>query len=310
MKIFTGSCILLLTLPNCLFAQQNRELVQVTDLLRIKSISGINLSKDGSRAVFTVNGIEPDGDSKLDYKYVNHIYSVDLDGSSQPRELTTKESSSQPAWSPDMSQLAFTRSVDGKPQVFLMSTGGGEPVQFTHFKFGASSPKWSPDGSRIIFSSDIELKDLLKDSTLNPGYSLPQWPFEQAGFDRNESLLLPLAKPNPDGNMDEIRAYLDGNISDKKAKLLTRLDFQDEMQTSASISFTHFFIQDLRGHAPREITHGFYTYTNVLFTPDGKHLIISGAIDSTENPNRSREAQIYMADSMGNNLHLLWVNKI
>jgi len=305
MRFYTGPFLLFSILSYSLFAQQAKEPVQVTDLLRIKSIGGINFSKDGSKAVFTVTNIEPDGDSKLDYKYVNHVYAVPADGSEQPKQITTKESSSQPGWSPDLTQLAFTRSVEGKSQVFLMPTNGGEPVQLTHFKYGASSPKWSPDGSRIIFSSEIDLKDLLKDSTLNPGYSLPPWPFEQAGFDRNESLLLPLAKPNPDGNIDEIRAYLDANISDKKAKILNKLNFQDELQTSANISFTHFFVQDVKGHAPQEITHGFYDFSGATFTPDGKHLIITGDINPKEHPDRSEESKIYIADSAGNNLHQL-----
>ncbi len=49
---------------------QTKEPIKVTDMLKIKSINGINLSKDGNRAVFTVTAIEPDGDSKWEYKYV------------------------------------------------------------------------------------------------------------------------------------------------------------------------------------------------------------------------------------------------
>ena len=45
---------------------QTREPVKVTDMLKIRSINGINLSNDGSKAVFTVTTIEPDGESKWD----------------------------------------------------------------------------------------------------------------------------------------------------------------------------------------------------------------------------------------------------
>gem|GEM_PF-5638329 len=62
--------LLLFILPITLLstAQYGKEPVKVTDMLKIKSISGVNLSKDGSKAVFTVTSIEPEGDSKLEHK--------------------------------------------------------------------------------------------------------------------------------------------------------------------------------------------------------------------------------------------------
>ena len=80
---------------------QNKQPVTVTDMLKIKSIGNVTLSPDGSKAAFTVTAIENDENNKLDYKYVTQIWMVLTDGSSAPRQLTTKENSVQPAWSPD-----------------------------------------------------------------------------------------------------------------------------------------------------------------------------------------------------------------
>src|SRR5258705_11479888 len=102
------------------YGQSGHEPVRVTDMLKIQSLSGVTLSKDGRQAAFTVTKIEPDADSKADYKYVNHIYVVSTDVGTPPRELTVKEGASQPAWSPDGKRLAFVRAVEGKPQVFIM----------------------------------------------------------------------------------------------------------------------------------------------------------------------------------------------
>ena len=287
-------------------AQNNKELVKVTDMLKIKSISGVTLNKDGGKAAFTVTAIEPDADNKWDYKYVNHIYVVASDGSYAPKELTVKEGASQPAWSPDGKQLAFVRAVDGKPQIFLLSFDGGEPVQFTHYKYGAGTPKFSPDGKQILFSSNINIKDLLKDSLLNSTHSLPKWPDEKPGFDKNETLQTSSAKINPDGNIDEIRAYLDNDVADKKAKVVNKLNFQDETGVSTDVSFNYFFIQNIEtGSQPLVVTKGFYRYSNADFTPDGKQLIITADIDSTENPDRSLESEIYIEDINGNYLKLL-----
>ena len=185
-----------------LFAQTAKEKIKVTDLLNVKAINGITLNNDGSKAVFTVTSIEADADNKGEFKYVNQIYEVTTDGSSSPKQLTTtKEGSSQAAWSPDGKQLAFVRLADGKPQIFLLSFDGGEAIQLTKFRYGAGTPKWAADGKRIIFSSNISLKDLLRDSVLNPKKEVPKWPYEKPGFDKNENLKLNSAKADADGNI-------------------------------------------------------------------------------------------------------------
>lgn len=61
---------------------------------------------------------------------------------------TSQEGGTKPAWSPDGKQLAFTRYVEEKSQIFILSMEGGEPVQLTTFKYGANNPKWSPDGKK------------------------------------------------------------------------------------------------------------------------------------------------------------------
>jgi len=287
------------------FAQ--KEKIKVTDLLNVKTVSGVTLSNDADKAAFSVMSIEPDAENKGEYKYVNQIWMAATDGSSSPKQLTTnKEGSAQPAFSPDGKQIAFVRLTDGKPQIFLLPLDGGEAIQLTKYKYGASSPKWTADGKRIIFSSNISLKDLLKDAELNPNKEIPKWPYEKTGFDKNENLKLNTAKPDADGNIDEIRAYLDNNEKDKKAKVFTKLQFQEESTTSNEISFNHFFIVDAKQNAATvELTHGFYRYNSVDFTPDGKNLIISGDIDSLQHPDRSQENQIFIADADGNNLHIL-----
>ena len=304
-RILAATIFIIIALS--LNAQLGKEPIKVTDLLKIKSVSGITLCNDGSKAAFTVTAIEPDGDNKWEYKYVNQVWMLVADGSSSPKQLTTtKDGSSQAAWSPDGKQLAFVRTIDNKPQVFLLSLDGGEAVQLTKYKYGAGTPKWSPDGKQIVFSSNISLKDLLNDSLLNPNKEIPKWPFEKPGFDKNEQLKTSSAKADPDGNMEEIKSYLENNAIDKKAKVIDKLSFQDETDVSSEISFNHYFIIDASPDAkPLPVTKGFYRFNNIDFTPDGRHFIISGDVDSIQHPDRSLENEIFIANTDGSNLHLL-----
>ena len=296
----------MLLISTCLFAQTAKEPVRVTDMLKIKSAGSVTLSTDGSKAAFVVTAIEPDGDTKWEYKYVNQVWMVATDGNASPRQLTSKENATQPAFSPDGKHLAFVRVADGKPQIFLIALDGGEAIQLTKYKYGAASPKWSPDGKSILFSSSIALKDLLKDSVLNPSHAMPAWPFEKPGFDKNQQLQLSSAKPDPDGSVEEVRSYLENNAVDKKAKVINNLNLQDETDVSTELRFTHFFITGAQpGAAATEVTRGFFSFNSADFTPDGKQLILSGDIDSLQNADRSLENEIFLVNTDGSGLRKL-----
>jgi dipeptidyl aminopeptidase/acylaminoacyl peptidase len=308
MKKFV-SVVLLFVLATASYSQ-TKELVKVTDMLKIRSIGGINLSNDGSRAVFTVTTIEPDGDSKWENKYVNQVWMVNTDGVSSPKQLTAKEGSSQAAWNPDGKRIAFVRVADGKPQIFLLSLDGGEAIQLTKFRYGAGTPTWSPDGKQLIFSSNISLKDLIKDSLLNPSHSVPSWSYEKPGFNKNDHMKSPAAKADPDGNMEEIRTYLENNANDNKVRVVDKLNFQDETGVSTDMSFNHFFLINVDDATnPIELTKGFYRFSSADFTPDGKQIVLSGDVDSIQHPDRSLESEIFIVNADGSNLRKILGDK-
>lgn len=304
MKIAFTIILMLFTLLT--HARQGKEPVKATDMLKIKSLGGVTLTRDGSKAAFSVTSIEPDGDSKMDYKYTNQLWMVPTDGSAVPKQLTTKENASQAAWSPDGKQLAFVRAADGKSQLFILSLDGGEAVQVTKFKYGASSPAWSPDGKQLLFAASVPFKDLLNDTELNPGKQAPKWPAEKPGFDKNEQLQASTAKADPDGSLEEVRAYLDNNAADRKARVFNKLNFLDETNISSDMSFTHYYVVNAGpGATPVPITKGFYRFNNASFTPDGKQVLLAGDVDSLQHPDRSLESQLFMVNTNGSNFRML-----
>lgn len=295
-----------LCLTQFLVAQNGNETIKVTDMLKLSQVGNVSISPDGDKTLFSVTSIEPDGDTKWEYRYVNRLYLLNNDGSGTAKAITGgKESAGQPVWSPDSKQLLFVRPAEGRPQLFLLSLEGGEPIQLTRFKYGAASPRWSPDGKKIIFSVNLRLEQLLNDEELNPGKKPPSWSLEKPGFPVNE-FLLNNAKPDPDGNTEEIRAYLNLNVVAQKAKVINKLNFQQEATTSGELSFTHFFIMDANGSTtPKAITHGFNRFSGVDFTPDGQQLIITGNTGLTEHPDRVLENEIYLSNTDGSNMRKL-----
>ena len=76
---------------------------------------------------------------------------MDADGSNAVRLLTSAVQDNSPAWSPDGTQIAFSRDVD----IYVMDADGSNLLQLTSNVLGSapadSVPAWSPDGTEIAF---------------------------------------------------------------------------------------------------------------------------------------------------------------
>ena len=68
--------------------------------------------------------------------------------------LATGSTVSSPAWSPDKSKIAFSSTMDGNSEVYLLDLRSKRINRLTDNKAIDTEPAWSPDGKKILFTSD------------------------------------------------------------------------------------------------------------------------------------------------------------
>ncbi|CCH02250.1 peptidase S9 prolyl oligopeptidase active site domain protein [Fibrella aestuarina BUZ 2] len=264
--------------------------ILVTDLTRIKQLGEIRLSPNGTQALYTLTSIEA-ADQPFEFDYRTHVYLTSTTPGSAPKALTRgTESARQPVWSPDGQSVVFSRTVKGKPQLFVMPLGGGEAYQLTSLPYGASNPQVSPDGKRILFSSTASFTELQTDTLLNPTRQAPKWSLEKPGLAGYVPNPKETVKPNPDGSLTEVWAYLAKDVDDKKAKVINRLNFQGESTTEPMMSFQHLYVVDFRTDGPmptpKAITRGFASYQAAVWHPNGQVILAVTDRDPAQHPDR------------------------
>src|SRR5580692_6209651 len=148
--------VVCLLLTGAMFAQKRN--ITEKDIFNFIWIGDTQLSPDGSRAVYVQTTVNAKRDG-----YDTALYLLDTAQPMTPaRRLTNGPRDAQPRWSPDGTQIAFTRALEkeGKPapaQIFLLSLAGGEPVQVTGVEKGVGSPQWSPDGRYLSGLSETAI---------------------------------------------------------------------------------------------------------------------------------------------------------
>ncbi len=147
------SAFVLIPLTASLASAQAPRPMTIVDLIDVPSVSGPELSPDGSRIVYTRS--EADWEEN---RTTTNIWRVDANGQNAVQLTVGKEGQRSPTWAPDGSSIAFLADRDdsGPTQIFLLSSGGGEAQPLTDHPTSVGDLSWSPDGRWIYFTADDE----------------------------------------------------------------------------------------------------------------------------------------------------------
>lgn len=199
---------------------------------------------------------------------------------------------SDPQISPDGKRIAFVRShIDEKTKeyrsnIYLASTEGGEPRQFTSGQKSDTSPRWSPDGSKLAFVSDrgsekqvyvmpMSGGEAAQVTKMRHGAGSPVWSPDGARIAFSASV-------DMDDKPEDYEKILDQKAKEaleKKRKeepvIVTRLKVKSDMAMGLidPRRRSHVFVIDAEGKGPAvDITPGEFDSGSPAWSPCGESI--------------------------------------
>ena len=91
--------------------------------------------------------------TQIVFSYANDLWSVSRQGGEAVRLTTAPGAETDPIFSPDGSQIAFTGEYDGNVDVYVMPAAGGTPKRLTFHPAADRAVGWTPDGKQVLFTS-------------------------------------------------------------------------------------------------------------------------------------------------------------
>ena len=95
-------------------------------------------------------------ETQICFVYGGDIWVVNKNGGTATQLTNSPGEESYPKFSPDGSEIAFTASYRGNPDVYVMPVTGGVPLRLTYGSHSDRMVEWHPSGEKILFASRRE----------------------------------------------------------------------------------------------------------------------------------------------------------
>ena len=119
------------------------------DVIKMRGVGRGDVSRDGKWLLYTISENNWEKGKRF-----TDIYLVSIAGG-EARQMTFTEDKSEesPAWYPGGGLFGFLSDREGKRQLYLMRSDGGEARRVTDEKEGVNRFRWSLDGQHLAYSA-------------------------------------------------------------------------------------------------------------------------------------------------------------
>ena len=272
------SLLIVLTFLSTIILAQTKTNWSPEQCLKMKNISAVVPSPDGSKVLYTVREAVMTDDRS---EYVNQVFLCNADGSNTIQLTKGDKNSANPKWSPDGKWIAFTSSRDGKNNLYILPVGGGEAEKVTDVKSGVGSYDWSHDGNMIAFV----MTDAAADKEEKNKKSKNDWYFMDEEVKQNRLFVLWLNKKDTAGK----------RIQKQITKENYNINAFDWSPNGKTIAYSHgkspeqndnvysdISMIDIESGTIKSIAATGAGESNPLFSPDGKMIAYYSSTDPVD----------------------------
>jgi dipeptidyl aminopeptidase/acylaminoacyl peptidase len=245
------------------------------DALDMVQVGGALMSPDGTWVLYSRSELD-----WKDNKRKTTWWRAAADGSGTPYRFIGEEGGSSFAFSPDGAWLAFKRDADGKSQIFLMRTTGGEAVKLTDHKPSVGSFAWSGDGASIVFSADEPRPDSVEKSRKDGADAIVVDEGPNGVSDGSWSNLWAVSVPGGEERRltekDQRVGSFDVSPDGVKVAFTARFENRRNQEYLSEI-----YLLDVASGDVRRLTDNQAPEGDLQWAPDGRRLLYQAPSDST-----------------------------